>query len=111
MSSREHGHTVANWTGVTISFVGFVIAAAAWVSYAWALVGVGLIVALAGAIVGWFLAKSGKGQPYNKRGAHDPRLDALKAAAAAAEKRRALAAQAPASHDAPAAMAGSAAHH
>jgi multisubunit Na+/H+ antiporter MnhG subunit len=89
MSAQEHGHTVANWTGVTISFVGFVIAAVGMVGTYWAILIVGLVIALAGAIIGKMLASAGKGQVYNRKGAADPRVEAINAATAAAAKRRA----------------------
>jgi multisubunit Na+/H+ antiporter MnhG subunit len=89
MSSREHGHTFANWTGVTITFLGFLIGGVALVANSPVVVVLGLVVAVAGGVIGWLLAKAGKGQPYNARGGKDPRQEAITAAIQAADKRRA----------------------
>lgn len=89
MSSREHGHTVANWTGVTVTFLGFLIGGVALVANQPVVVVVGLVIAVAGGVIGWLLAKAGKGQPYNVRGGKDPRQEAITAAIQAADKRRA----------------------
>jgi hypothetical protein len=62
MSANAHGHTVAAWTGVTVSFVGFMLAAVAMVYSIPVLVAVGLVIAAAGAVVGKVMSAAGFGK-------------------------------------------------
>jgi hypothetical protein len=62
MSANAHGHTVAAWTGVTVSFVGFMLAGVAMVFPSPVLVAVGLVVAAAGAVVGKAMSAAGFGK-------------------------------------------------
>ncbi|MEW1656361.1 MULTISPECIES: HGxxPAAW family protein [unclassified Streptomyces] len=62
MSSSGHGHTPAAWTGVIIAFIGFCVAGAfmvlANVAGFWA----GIVLILAGALVGGLMRAAGLGQ-------------------------------------------------
>jgi len=65
MSGSAHGHTTAAWTAVGVSFVGFIVAAVAFVPILggptpW-LVGAGLVVAALGAVVGKVMSMMGHG--------------------------------------------------
>ncbi|WP_042423255.1 HGxxPAAW family protein [Streptacidiphilus anmyonensis] len=62
MSANAHGHTVAAWTGVTVSFVGFMLAGVAMVYSIPVLVIIGLVVAAGGAVVGKVLSAAGFGK-------------------------------------------------
>jgi hypothetical protein len=62
MSANAHGHTVAAWTGVTVSFIGFMLAAVAMVYSIPVLVAIGLVVAAAGAVVGKVMSAAGFGK-------------------------------------------------
>ncbi|WP_037604733.1 HGxxPAAW family protein [Streptacidiphilus rugosus] len=62
MSANAHGHTTAAWTGVTVSFIGFMLAGVAMVMPSPVLVVVGLVLAAAGAIVGKLLSAAGFGK-------------------------------------------------
>jgi len=62
MSGSAHGHTTAAWTGVTICFIGFMIAAVAMVWPLPWLVVVGLVIAVAGPIIGKVLSAAGFGK-------------------------------------------------
>ncbi|HEY9373401.1 HGxxPAAW family protein [Streptomyces sp.] len=63
MAGSAHGHTLAAWTGVTISFIGFCIAGvfmvAANVPGFWA----GIAVVLIGGVVGGVMKMMGLGMP------------------------------------------------
>ncbi|MFV0407234.1 MAG: HGxxPAAW family protein [Propioniciclava sp.] len=59
----HHGRTVAAWTGSAIATLGAVIGTVGFLmNINWVVVGVGVAVMLAGAIVGGFLRKMGYGQ-------------------------------------------------
>ncbi|MED7954138.1 hypothetical protein PUR61_27530 [Streptomyces sp. BE20] len=62
MAAAAHGHTLAAWTGVTISFIGFGIAGVAMILPSVLLVWAGLAVVLLGAVVGKAMAMAGMGQ-------------------------------------------------
>lgn len=62
MSANGHGHTTAAWTGVTVSFIGFMVAGVAMVLPQPILVAVGLVIAAAGAVVGKLMASAGFGK-------------------------------------------------
>ncbi|MDY0812376.1 HGxxPAAW family protein [Kitasatospora purpeofusca] len=55
------GHTVAAWTGVTISFIGFAIAGVAMILPSVLLVWGGLAVVVLGGVVGKAMAMAGMG--------------------------------------------------
>ncbi|MEU2925301.1 HGxxPAAW family protein [Streptomyces sp. NPDC007251] len=61
-SSHGHGHTPAAWTGVIISFIGFCVAGAFMVMAQpvgfWA----GMVLIVAGAVVGGIMRAMGLGQ-------------------------------------------------
>ncbi|MEU8528081.1 MULTISPECIES: HGxxPAAW family protein [Streptomyces] len=63
MAGSAHGHTLAAWTGVTISFIGFCVASvfmvAANVPGFWA----GAALILLGAVVGGVMKMMGLGTP------------------------------------------------
>ncbi|POX39914.1 hypothetical protein C3486_16200 [Streptomyces sp. Ru73] len=61
MSSNGHGHTPAAWTGVIISFIGFCVAGAATVVAAVPVFWVGIVLILAGAVVGGIMHAAGMG--------------------------------------------------
>ncbi|QMU68599.1 HGxxPAAW family protein [Streptacidiphilus sp. P02-A3a] len=62
MSGSAHGHTTAAWTGVGVSFIGFILAAVAMVMPSPVLVGVGLVIAALGAVVGKVMSMAGFGK-------------------------------------------------
>lgn len=62
MSANAHGHTVAAWTGVTVSFVGFMLAGVAMVYASPILVTIGLVLAAGGAVVGKLMSAAGFGK-------------------------------------------------
>jgi hypothetical protein len=62
MSANAHGHTVAAWTGVTVSFVGFMLAAVAMIYSSPILVTIGLVIAAGGAVVGKLMSAAGFGK-------------------------------------------------
>jgi hypothetical protein len=66
MAGNHHGHTPAGWTGATICFIGFCIAAVFTVAAEpigfWA----GLAVAALGGVVGLIMRAAGLGQPTGK---------------------------------------------
>ena len=62
MSANSHGHTTAAWTGVTVSFLGFMLAGVAMVIPSPILVTIGLVVAAAGAVVGKMMSAAGFGK-------------------------------------------------
>lgn len=62
MSGSAHGHTTAAWTGVTICFIGFMIAGVAMVApWPWVVVA-GLVVAAVGPLIGKALSAAGFGK-------------------------------------------------
>lgn len=65
MSGSAHGHTTAAWTGVGVSFIGFILAAVAMVIPSPVLVGVGLVIAALGAVVGKVMSMMGFGKKPN----------------------------------------------
>ncbi len=65
MSGSAHGHTTAAWTGVGVSFIGFILAAVAMVIPSPVLVGVGLVIAALGAVVGKLMSMAGFGKKPN----------------------------------------------
>jgi hypothetical protein len=62
MSGSAHGHTTAAWTGVGVSFIGFILAAVAMVMPSPVLVAVGLVIAALGAVVGKVMSMAGFGK-------------------------------------------------
>ncbi|MEZ0067614.1 hypothetical protein ABIA32_003629 [Streptacidiphilus sp. MAP12-20] len=62
MSANAHGHTTAAWTGVTVSFLGFMLAGVAMVMPSPVLVAVGLVLSAAGAVVGKLMSAAGFGK-------------------------------------------------
>ncbi|MFC1416880.1 HGxxPAAW family protein [Streptacidiphilus cavernicola] len=62
MSGSAHGHTTAAWTGVTICFIGFMVAGVAMVIPVPWLVVAGLVVAVVGPLIGKALAAAGFGK-------------------------------------------------
>ncbi|MEY9963773.1 hypothetical protein ABIA33_001806 [Streptacidiphilus sp. MAP12-16] len=62
MSGSAHGHTTAAWTGVSICFLGFMVAGVAMVVPSPVLVVVGLVVAAVGPIVGKAMSVAGFGK-------------------------------------------------
>jgi hypothetical protein len=62
MSGSAHGHTTAAWTGVGVSFVGFIVSAVAMVVPIPWLVAAGLVVAALGAVVGKLMSVAGFGK-------------------------------------------------
>jgi hypothetical protein len=71
MADAAQGHTPAAWTGVTISFVGFIVTGVAVIlATAW-LVWTGIGLTLAGAVVGKAMQMAGLGkEPRDAAGAH-----------------------------------------
>ncbi|MFE7672984.1 HGxxPAAW family protein [Streptomyces albidoflavus] len=69
MSGSSHGHTLAAWTGVIISFIGFCVAGVfmvmANVVGFWA----GMVITVAGAAVGGIMHLMGLGQKRMSRAA------------------------------------------
>lgn len=66
MAGNSHGHTLAAWTGVTISFIGFCIAGAFTVAAEPIGFVAGLVVVAAGGVVGLLMRAAGLGQPREK---------------------------------------------
>ncbi len=58
----NHGQTPAAWTAVTIMMIGFIIGSIAVVQLNWVLLGVGVVVIVAGAIVGKVMQMMGMGK-------------------------------------------------
>lgn len=59
----HHGRTPAAWTGSTIALIGFLISAVGFLmSMNWVLFWIGIVVVLAGAVVGGVMHKMGLGQ-------------------------------------------------
>ncbi|GAA2477372.1 HGxxPAAW family protein [Streptomyces sp. NPDC059506] len=67
MAGNNHGHTTAAWTGVTICFIGFLVAGAAVVIAQPMLMWVGVAVCLLGGVVGKAMSMAGLGQPHEAR--------------------------------------------
>ncbi|MGW3649701.1 HGxxPAAW family protein [Streptomyces sp. NPDC000878] len=67
MAGTSHGHTLAAWTGVTISIIGFCVAGAFMVMAEplgfWA----GMVVVVLGGVVGWIMAAMGLGKQKTAR--------------------------------------------
>ncbi|MCH6159735.1 HGxxPAAW family protein [Streptomyces marispadix] len=63
MAGNSHGHTLAAWTGVTISFVGFCISGICTVLAQPIGFVAGLVVAVGGGVVGLLMKAAGLGQP------------------------------------------------
>ena len=62
MSGSAHGHTTAAWTGVTICFIGFMVAGVAMVApWPWVVVA-GLVIAAVGPLIGKVLSAAGFGK-------------------------------------------------
>ncbi|MFR9791722.1 HGxxPAAW family protein [Streptomyces sp. MB22_4] len=61
-SSHGHGHTPAAWTGVIISFIGFLVAGALMVMGSVIGFWVGMALILGGAVVGGIMKAMGLGQ-------------------------------------------------
>lgn len=58
----NHGQTPAAWTAVTIMMIGFIVGSIAVVQLNWVLLGVGVVVIVAGAIVGKVMQMMGMGK-------------------------------------------------
>lgn len=63
MAGNSHGHTLAAWTGVTISFIGFCISGIFTVLAEPIGFVAGLVVVAAGGVVGLLMKAAGLGQP------------------------------------------------
>ncbi|MEV6315027.1 HGxxPAAW family protein [Streptomyces sp. NPDC051776] len=62
MAGSSHGHTPAAWTGVTIAFIGFLIAGAFTVAAEPVGFVAGLVVVALGGVVGLAMRAAGMGQ-------------------------------------------------
>ncbi|MFI8179788.1 hypothetical protein OG539_13495 [Actinacidiphila glaucinigra] len=67
MAGNSHGHTPAAWTGVTIAFIGFCVAAAFVVLAEPIGMFAGLAVAALGGVVGLGMRAAGLGKPMPER--------------------------------------------
>ncbi|MDX2853315.1 MULTISPECIES: HGxxPAAW family protein [Streptomycetaceae] len=67
MAGNSHGHTPAAWTGVTIAFIGFCVAAAFVVLAEPIGMFAGLAVAALGGLVGLGMRAAGLGKPMPER--------------------------------------------
>lgn len=63
MAGNSHGHTLAAWTGVTISCIGFCVSGIFTVLSQPVGFVAGLVVVAAGGIVGLLMKAAGLGQP------------------------------------------------
>lgn len=72
MAGNSHGHTLAAWTGVTISFIGFCISGAFTVAGQPIGLVAGLVVVAAGGVVGLLMRAAGLGQPKEAGGTGKP---------------------------------------
>jgi uncharacterized membrane protein len=63
MAGSSHGHTLAAWTGVTIAFIGFLVAGAFMVMAQPAGFWAGMAIVVVGGVVGWIMSAMGMGQP------------------------------------------------
>lgn len=70
MSAAAHGHNPAAWTGVTITFVGFMVAGVAMILTMIWLFWVGAVVILAGGVVGKAMSMAGLGKQPDVHVAH-----------------------------------------
>ncbi|MBX3087300.1 MAG: hypothetical protein KF742_02320 [Cryobacterium sp.] len=61
ISDPGHGNSPAAWTGVTIVFIGFVVAVAAFWFNSLTMFIVAVALVAGGPLVGWILAKAGWG--------------------------------------------------
>lgn len=59
--SANHGNTPAAWTGVTLVFLGFVLAGLGLVLQSWVLFWIGVAFGPIGGIVGYVMGKMGMG--------------------------------------------------
>ncbi|WP_416978506.1 HGxxPAAW family protein [Streptomyces sp. T028] len=70
MAGSSHGHTPAAWTGVTIAFIGFLVAGAFMVMAQpvgfWA----GMVIVVLGGVVGALMRAAGLGQPKDAHPVH-----------------------------------------
>ncbi|MFG2191097.1 HGxxPAAW family protein [Streptomyces sp. NPDC048639] len=62
MAGSSHGHTPAAWTGVTVAFIGFLIAGVFTVAAQPLGVLAGLVVVALGGVVGMAMRAAGMGQ-------------------------------------------------
>ncbi|MFE0631048.1 HGxxPAAW family protein [Streptomyces sp. NPDC008238] len=67
MAGNSHGHTPAAWTGVTIAFIGFCVAAAFVVLAEPIGMFAGLAVAALGGVVGLGMRAAGLGKPMPEK--------------------------------------------
>jgi hypothetical protein len=58
----NHGQTPAAWTAVTIMMVGFIVGSVAVVQLNWVLLVVGIVIIVAGAVVGKVMQMMGMGK-------------------------------------------------
>ena len=58
----NHGQTPAAWTAVTIMMVGFIVGSIAVVQLNWVLLVVGVVIIVAGAVVGKVMQMMGMGK-------------------------------------------------
>jgi len=58
----NHGQTAAAWTAVTIMMVGFIVGSIAVVQLNWVLLAVGVVIIVAGAVVGKVMQMMGMGK-------------------------------------------------
>jgi hypothetical protein len=63
---NDHGHTLAGWTGATVSFIGFLVAGVFMVMAEPAGVWLGLAVIVVGGVVGLVMRGMGFGQKASK---------------------------------------------
>lgn len=63
---HNHGQTPAAWTAVTIIMIGFVIGCIAVIQLNWVLLGVGVAVIVAGAVVGKVMQMMGMGKQVDE---------------------------------------------
>ncbi|MDX2702694.1 hypothetical protein PV350_07495 [Streptomyces sp. PA03-6a] len=67
MAGNSHGHTPAAWTGVTIAFIGFCVAAAFVVLAEPIGMFAGLAVAALGGLIGLGMRAAGLGKPVPEK--------------------------------------------
>ncbi|MGK4583811.1 HGxxPAAW family protein [Kitasatospora sp. HPMI-4] len=63
---QAHGHTPAAWTGVTISFIGFMVSGVAMILPNVLIVWAGIAVVLLGGVVGKAMQMAGMGKQPSK---------------------------------------------
>ncbi|AXK36022.1 hypothetical protein DVA86_28855 [Streptomyces armeniacus] len=83
MAGNNHGHTLAAWTGVTITFLGFCIGGAFTVMAQPLGVAAGCAVALLGGVVGLAMRAAGLGQKPQPQRQPQPRASQEPASASA----------------------------